>query len=481
MKGDFTRNTFDPLKHFSRVLMQQGRVQLDADFNEQTSILLHYLQTMMTDLIGQYGGPVDLCGFEIASTGRGDDFTIGPGHYYVDGILCENNRNDLTILGQEGFANAGKLEKGETYYVYLDVWERHITYVQDDFIREKALGGPDTCSRAEVVWQVRLHKVLTDVSADAKKKINAKIKAYRADLKKEETEKKKIGDQIKNLEKEVKSLGAAVPTCPDIIEWLEQLKLNHAFVKARIQPISGEPDECTEHPEARYRGTENQLYRIEIHLGGEAGTATFKWSRDNGSVVFPIIRQNGDKVTLQSLGRDERTSLKEGDWVEILDDDIELRGEPGVMAVVKIVDKGTMTVSLKRLDDGTDWPDYWENSPNHPLLRRWDQRLKEGISMSKGTIVINEGKDGNGWIQIEDGIEIQFQPGGQYRTGDYWLIPARATTGKIEWPRDTSGKEAAVPPHGIEHHYAPLAVLIKGKPTDCRCKFKVPCAANEST
>ena len=30
MKGDFTRNTFDPTKHYSQVLMQQGRVQLDS-------------------------------------------------------------------------------------------------------------------------------------------------------------------------------------------------------------------------------------------------------------------------------------------------------------------------------------------------------------------------------------------------------------------------------------------------------------------
>ena len=30
MKGDFSRITFDPKKHYSRVLMQQGRVQLDA-------------------------------------------------------------------------------------------------------------------------------------------------------------------------------------------------------------------------------------------------------------------------------------------------------------------------------------------------------------------------------------------------------------------------------------------------------------------
>jgi hypothetical protein len=31
MKGDFSRMTFDPGKQFMRVLMQQGRVQPDAD------------------------------------------------------------------------------------------------------------------------------------------------------------------------------------------------------------------------------------------------------------------------------------------------------------------------------------------------------------------------------------------------------------------------------------------------------------------
>jgi hypothetical protein len=37
MKGDVT--SFDPGRHFARVLMQQGRVQLDADANEPVSIL----------------------------------------------------------------------------------------------------------------------------------------------------------------------------------------------------------------------------------------------------------------------------------------------------------------------------------------------------------------------------------------------------------------------------------------------------------
>ena len=57
MKGDFSRDTFDPTKGFSRVLMQQGRVQLDADWNEQAAILLHYLRTLAADLIGPCAGP----------------------------------------------------------------------------------------------------------------------------------------------------------------------------------------------------------------------------------------------------------------------------------------------------------------------------------------------------------------------------------------------------------------------------------------
>jgi len=57
MKGDFTRDTFDPGKHFSRVLMQQGRAQLDTDWNEQTSIMSHLLRALAKDVFGPHWGP----------------------------------------------------------------------------------------------------------------------------------------------------------------------------------------------------------------------------------------------------------------------------------------------------------------------------------------------------------------------------------------------------------------------------------------
>ena len=91
MAGDFSRNTFDPRKHYSSVLMQQGRVQLDADWNEQQAIQQHHLETTARDVIGPSGAPSHNPGFAIEKLlDESGNFQIGPGHYYVDGILCEN-------------------------------------------------------------------------------------------------------------------------------------------------------------------------------------------------------------------------------------------------------------------------------------------------------------------------------------------------------------------------------------------------------
>src|SRR6476620_9486704 len=92
MKGDYSNDTFDPAKHFTRVLMQQGRVQLDSDWNEQAAILLHYLQNLARDLIGPHGGPKVSPGLEIGVIDKDEkieDLSIGTGRYYVDGILSE--------------------------------------------------------------------------------------------------------------------------------------------------------------------------------------------------------------------------------------------------------------------------------------------------------------------------------------------------------------------------------------------------------
>jgi hypothetical protein len=89
MKSDLTRDTFEPGKHLTRVIMQQGRVMLDADQNEQVSILLHYLWTLARDVLGPAAAPEAGGGFLLGPPKEGSDgdFTISKGRYYVDGML----------------------------------------------------------------------------------------------------------------------------------------------------------------------------------------------------------------------------------------------------------------------------------------------------------------------------------------------------------------------------------------------------------
>src|SRR4029453_342455 len=98
MKGDFTRLTFRPVNHFSGVLLQQGRVQVDADWNEQVGIGRHREETTSVDVIGARGGPMHDAGFALTCEGSSlltdcapEDIRIGRGRYYVDGTLCEND------------------------------------------------------------------------------------------------------------------------------------------------------------------------------------------------------------------------------------------------------------------------------------------------------------------------------------------------------------------------------------------------------
>jgi hypothetical protein len=439
MKGNFSRDSFNRLKHFRRVLIQQGRVQLDADWNEQISILLHYIQTLAADIIGPYAGPEGKdYGFEIKAKANGSDFdfTIGKGRYYVNGILCENH-SDTSYLDQPDFPDPDNLKNTGTYVVYLDVWERHITFLEDDDIREKALGGPDTATRAKTVWQVKVKELISDSCLS----------------------------------------GAALLD--------KEIVISNACLCARAKRDQEQVEPCLVEPEARYRGAENQLYRVEIHDGsynsqGNPTNPTFKWSRENGSVAFPI-KPNGIKaigtepitLELESLGRDDRFGLAVNDWVEIEDNVSVLNNMARPLLQVTNVDRFEMTVTLQKKAGS----DFTIDSGKHALLRRWDQ--KKDVT-EVGVLEIIDPKDPEKDLELENGIKIQFQYNPEetyYRTGDYWLIPARTALGDVEWPENDESKPKSLPPHGVMHHFAPLAIISVSNGTvevehDCRCEFK---------
>ena len=139
MKGDFSRDTFDKKKRYARVLMQQGRVQLDADWNEQQAITQNRVETEAADVIGSNGAPLDEAGFHIVDKvedlkiipqeaslpgnksnliAKAGDFLISAGRFYVDGILCENE-TIVHYTGQPDLPNTQPLTMDYTWFISM--------------------------------------------------------------------------------------------------------------------------------------------------------------------------------------------------------------------------------------------------------------------------------------------------------------------------------------------------------------------------
>lgn len=484
MHADLSRITFRPDRHYSAVVAQQGRVQLDADANEQTAIQLHQLRTLASDLIGRHGGPAGDTGFRVKFVGghhEVDTLLIGGGRYYVDGILCDASRpRPGTPVpdeadGGDGTGTDGAQDETDTpeswtywdqpdgfrsperpedrlpstfpFMAYLKVWERSVTAAEDPALREVALGSamPDTAARTKVVWQVlALDGRRLEVEDDQDKD------AIRAAFRK----------------------------------WADRQGAASRLAARSRRPEHTDEEPCVVTPDARYRGPENQLYRVEVHEGGPAEEATFTWSRENGSVTFPVDAVDGTWVELASPGADDKLDLDAGDWVEFLDTAVISRGEPLPLLRVEELDLPGRRVRLSAEPE----PGVGRHPDRHPFLRRWDQyagprRSERGPAprLRRGAVRVEEGR----WLPLEDGVEIYFEADGVYRTGDFWLIPARTATGAVEWPADAARRPLLQGPAGIEVRYAPLSwVTGEQASLDLRMSFgplaaQVPAATEE--
>ncbi|MBD2080942.1 DUF6519 domain-containing protein [Leptolyngbya sp. FACHB-17] len=600
MKGDFTRLTFRRDKHYTSVRMQQGRLQLDSDWNEQADIQAHLYRTQVLDLIGAASGAptsendqrekTDKAykeSFKISVTSDGKDLIIAPGRFYVNGTLCQLEATpiqyslspsspservkvdslmvdgrkfeegqwvkvqDGTILQIQPEINPQTLElplsakisqKGQLtrivtyktqvdypepefkdaikepipdglYLVYLDVWQRHVTVVEDPGLREVALNIPDTTTRTQTVWQVKLRKfdrsLIQDCSLSKEeetallKSFNALIEGFSDRLK---TFKATIvgklpdkTDQIDTLTTEMES--ATLDSINNLTQQFTQLitslsetekteltqefqqilellkadpKTYNANIQALIQRIKKQflgkdsrrqvsMNACaklcpasggTTSSDSGYRRLENQLYRVEIHDPGKVGEdpssqkATFKWSRNNGSIVSLI--EDNDRfekgiIVIRKSAQDAWAAAKSGQWIEILNEERELKGQPGQLARLNRVSGNKIEFDVASL--------VGDAIPNSTKVRLWDHMTKDATILTRSE-----------WAELEAGIKVKFYPDSNYKTGDYWVIPARAATNDIEWANDQTedlNKRQPLPQAalGIEHDYALLAVV----------------------
>ena len=378
--------------------------------------------------------------WRVAATGPGAPATlpaasllIGAGCYYVQGQHCEWEQPG-SLANQPDGGVPQRLAPG-THLVYLRAWQRHLSCLEAPDIREVALGGPDTATRAQQVAQVRTLA-------------------------------------LPPLEPSPNN-GAGWHCGAPVPDWAALTAPPSARLAARSEPQLAATGVCDIAASAGYRRLENQLYRVEIHsVDANTGAATFKWSRENGSVAYAVQSVSIDTaasrttVRVAARGRDANLDLALHDRVELVDDDAELQGRAGQLFEYLSDGDDALELVLAGVPTGT----LGQDAALHPVLRRWDHRP---VAAGANALAVTEGD----WITLEDGVQVRFSGGGRYRPGDYWQVPARTVTADVEWPRDEDGEPVAAPPAGVHDGWARLGLVtvdaagLVSAITDCRDLF----------
>jgi hypothetical protein len=444
MPGDYTRVTFDPFDDHLGVLMQQGRVMLDADFNELVGIIDRRFRAETIDIIGRCIVPRETPdGFRIQFVAG--VLSIGRGRLYAHGLLAENHgrppiefdpilaepRGTLPVpyLEQPYLPNASEVsplpDGAGPHLVYADVWQREVTHLEEPDLVEKAV-GVDTATRLQTVWQVKILSNVGRIACDTR------------------------ADQIPG--------------------WSDIVRPSAGRLTTATAGVPADTDPCVVNPAGGFRGTENRLYRIEIHARGGPGTATFKWSRDNASIATAVTAINAglDVLTVVRTGRDAELRFQPGDWVEVTDDFHEFAGSPGEMRKVQAVDDVTQTITLAAALTTGEF-DAAAPGSRHTRVRRWDQ--KGQVFDSNNNVVADVDASGgvipvpaSGNIVFEDGVQVEFSVSGtgDFHSADYWLVAARTVDASIDILTQA-------PPRGIHHHFCRLAIVtFPDIVTDCR-------------
>jgi hypothetical protein len=443
MSFDNSRSTFNPWNDYFGVVMQQGRVQLDADWNEWLAEFARRIQAGTLDILGGSGVPSSTpYGFKINAykdAAGNPHITIGTGRIYVDGFLVENRgaadsaQWDSVLAEWSGappgaagtpveytnqpYLPGATIPGNGPFLVYLDVWQREVTYLGDSNLVDPAV-GIDTTGRLQTVWQVKL----LDVSG----------------------------------------VPGGVDCCtPDsglqkTTVWGELTAPQSSMLVTGVVP-SASSGPCSLSSTTGYTGLENQLYRVEIHQGGSITStppATFKWSREDASVATLVsaistvtnsVGATASQLAVQSLGRDQVLGFQPGDWVEIIDDYLELnppvannQPQPGELHLIDSIDPVAMTITLDSPVSSTSFPVNGANQTDpsrHTRIRRWDQ--PETVYLSDGATVWPSGNTGIAVpppgvaLILENGITVAFE-GSSFQAGSFWIFAARTSDGSVE-------------------------------------------------
>jgi len=466
MGSDRARVTYDPRQQYRSVVMQQGRVTLEADWNEAEMIAGEGERLETLDIVGPSGTPDN--GYEIIlpTPSSSYNFSVGGGTMYVGGIrasLAEAidyssqpdwlNYNDSpdpqdlsddaedwvsptspapvfpsgsTIKGAQGAADE---------FVYLYLREQEVSAVEDPDLADVALGGPDTAARTRLIQHIV-----------------------------------RVGCQGTDC---MTGLNAAEG------QWASQgLHFNSSTMRLESQDTllvsfsnQGQSTPCQPQAQGGYLDPDNQLIRVQISgTDPITGNPTFLWGFDNASFLYRISVTNTDPVSLKlaSAPVDTNHQPASGQTVEILRAAAELANGGYVAALSGFpvtlnpsYDQDTQSITLP---NGVSLPpEYLDStlSPPAPLfLRVWQNQVvfTPGVPIALG----------------DTGVLVTLETGQTFHVGDYWQFAVRPSTPQSVYPERY--QQFAQPPEGPRLWACPLGVIAwnNGQGTlasDCRNQF----------
>jgi hypothetical protein len=419
MGSDRARISYDPAQQYRAVVAQQGRVTLEADWNEAQQIASEELREEILDVVGPSGTPDN--GYEVF--GSDFHFSTSPGTIYVGGMRVfsgdavdyEKQKDWLDFEGDPDWVDPEQLAKTPPTHelIYLLLREQEVSAVEDSALLEKALGGADTTNRLRLIQRI-VRLSTTNTTCDSAWQIIEKLWFERGLFFDPST---------------------------------QQLRSN-TRLKVSFAPQQTPVDLCE--PEARsgYLGVDNQLIRVQV-----IDSEKLVWGFDNASFLYQaeIVSSDQNSTTLRLIKPrpvDDYHLPRINTVVEVLRSAAQLSNQEYIASPMGFVT--TLTVGYnpdtREVSFAGELPQEYQETTLTPrlFLRVWEGVLPftRGFPVTLG----------------ETGLQVTLSAvESPIHIGDYWQIAVRPSEQPEVYPKRYL--ESFQPPDGPRLWACPLAVI----------------------
>jgi uncharacterized protein DUF6519 len=436
MGVDIARVTYDPTRQYRSVISQQGRVTLEADNNEAATLATEALRLETIDIIGPTGALGD--GYKVGPGAAPGGISIDPGILYLGGWRLELDKAIDLPAPSDGDTKTGAKEN---LLVALLLTEQSVCAVEDQALREVALGGPDSAARSRLMQ----HFLRLPLDGDTCAAGAALIEGLLA------------------------SDGVSVD--PATLQLISQARL-----QAGVVPGPTNTDPCTPAAAGGYLGADNQMVRVTITAYDvTTKTGTLMWGWNNASLLYRATVVDPLTLKLSNTPVDEEHAPQLGQMVEILRTELDLGDgnfiaahQGFVTAVAQAYSFDTQQVVLS-----SALPADYQNNKNPLFLRLWQASVPFTAAQPAAL-------DSVSGITVT--ITLPVLPS-HIAARPFWRFAVRPSTPQMIYPQRYADNPQ--PPDGPRQWITDLAVVqpfSKGGSNplaDCRVPYPPPAQSGQ--